>query len=77
MKFNDERWERLTEREIELLKLLAEGLSNQQIADQLCITIRTVKFHTNKIYAKMMVRSRVEAIASIWKQRGASTVADD
>ena len=77
MKFNDERWEQMTNREIELLKLLAEGLSNQQIADQLCITVRTVKFHTNKIYIKLMVRSRAEAIASIWKQRSASTSADD
>lgn len=67
----------LTKREIEILKLLAEGWSNKQIADRLYITIRTVKFHTNNIYTKIMVDSRSEAIAWMWKHWKAQSAADD
>lgn len=72
-----ELWSQLTNREIEILKLLAEGWCNKQIADKLCITIRTVKFHTNNIYIKLMVSSRSEAIAWMWKQREAQYSGDD
>ena len=57
----------LTDREIEILHLLAEGWCNKQIADKLHITIRTVKFHTSNIYTKLGVSSRSEAIAWAWK----------
>jgi DNA-binding NarL/FixJ family response regulator len=59
----------LTERENEILDLLAEGMSNKEIADQLCLTMRTVKFHTGNIYTKLDVASRAEAIAWAWAQR--------
>jgi len=59
----------LTERETEILQLLAAGLSNQQIADKLSITLRTVKFHTTNIYSTLRVRSRSQAIVWVW-QRG-------
>jgi LuxR family transcriptional regulator, maltose regulon positive regulatory protein len=55
--------ERLSERECEVLHLLAEGLSNQQIAGRLYLSIRTVKFHTGNIYSKLGVTRRTEAIA--------------
>jgi ATP/maltotriose-dependent transcriptional regulator MalT len=55
--------EPLSVRECEVLRLLAEGLSNQQIAGQLYLSIRTVKFHTGNIYSKLGVKSRTEAIA--------------
>jgi DNA-binding NarL/FixJ family response regulator len=59
----------LTERELEILQLLAEGRSNKHIANQLCITVRTVKFHTKNMYVKLAVCSRSEAIAWAWKNR--------
>jgi LuxR family transcriptional regulator, maltose regulon positive regulatory protein len=59
--------EPLSERECEVLGLLAEGLSNQQIAGRLYLSIRTVKFHTGNIYSKLGVKSRTEAIAQARK----------
>jgi two-component system, NarL family, response regulator LiaR len=50
----------LTEREREVLGLLAEGLSNQQIAERLVITPATVKFHTRSIRSKLGTSSRTE-----------------
>jgi NarL family two-component system response regulator LiaR len=52
----------LSEREIEVLKLAAKGLSNQDIADSLCISIRTVQGHINNLFHKLNVGSRTEAI---------------
>jgi LuxR family transcriptional regulator, maltose regulon positive regulatory protein len=60
--FNREHIMYLTEREKEILEMVVTGLSNQQISDRLSITIRTVKFHTSNIYAKLGVRSRIEVI---------------
>ncbi|MBS1966577.1 MAG: helix-turn-helix transcriptional regulator [Chloroflexi bacterium SZAS-1] len=54
--------EPLTEREREVLSLLAAGYSSQQIADQLVITISTVKAHIHNIYGKLAVQSRTRAI---------------
>ena len=51
----------LSPREVEVLALLARGLSNQQIASQLFLSIRTVERHLNHIYAKAGVGNRVEA----------------
>ncbi|MBL8163307.1 MAG: tetratricopeptide repeat protein, partial [Anaerolineae bacterium] len=53
----------LSERELEILRLLAEGLTNQQIADQLILVIGTVKAHNHHIFAKLGVSNRVMAIA--------------
>jgi ATP/maltotriose-dependent transcriptional regulator MalT len=55
--------EPLSARECEVLRLLAEGLSNRQIAGRLYLSIRTVKFHTGNIYSKLGVTRRTEAIA--------------
>ena len=54
--------EPLTEREIELLSLIAEGLSNQEIAQRLFISLPTVKWHTSNIYGKLGVRNRTQAV---------------
>lgn len=54
--------EPLTEREAEVLQLLAQGLANKQIAGALGISEHTVKFHTSAIYAKMGAASRTEAV---------------
>ena len=55
--------EPLSEREIEVLQLVAEGLSNQEIAARLYLSLRTIKFHTGNIYGKLGVKSRTEAVA--------------
>src|SRR5690606_31408583 len=54
--------EPLTERELEVLALLADGLSNQDIADELIIAIGTVKSYTSHIYGKLAVANRTQAI---------------
>ena len=55
--------ETLSERELEVLKLMAAGKSNKEIATALFITEGTVKSHGKSIFAKMNVRSRAEAVA--------------
>ena len=52
----------LTEREAQVLELLALGLANKQIALQLKISDHTVKFHISSIYAKLSVTNRTEAV---------------
>ena len=52
----------LTERELEVVDLLCQGLSNAAIAQQLWLTEKTVKNHLNHIFAKLGVRSRTEAV---------------
>ena len=55
--------EPLTERETEVLRLLARGKANKQIARELFVTLSTVKTHVNNLYRKLGVRSRTQAIA--------------
>jgi LuxR family maltose regulon positive regulatory protein len=55
--------EQLTPRELEVLRLIAAGDSNQTIADKLVITVRAVKKHTGNIYGKLNVSSRTQAVA--------------
>ncbi len=54
--------ETLTPRELEVLHLVAEGLPNKTIAQQLEISEHTVKFHLNSIMGKMSAQSRTEAV---------------
>jgi LuxR family maltose regulon positive regulatory protein len=56
-------FEPLSERETEVLRLVAAGLTNRQIGDQLFISAGTVKAHTSNIYGKLGVRSRTQAVA--------------
>jgi LuxR family maltose regulon positive regulatory protein len=55
--------EPLSEREIEVLQLIAEGLTNQEISSQLYLSLNTVKAHTHNIYGKLGVTSRTQAAA--------------
>ncbi|MFQ5755309.1 MAG: response regulator [Acidiferrobacterales bacterium] len=59
--------EALTERERQVLALLAEGYSNQAIAKTLYISERTVKFHVSAILAKLTARNRTEAVLTALK----------
>ena len=56
--------EPLSERELEVLRLIAAGYSNQEIADRLIIAQGTVKRHINNIYGKLQVGSRTQAVAA-------------
>jgi LuxR family maltose regulon positive regulatory protein len=53
----------LTPRELEILRLIAGGLSNQQIGERLFLALNTVKGHNRRIFDKLQVESRTEAIA--------------
>ncbi len=53
--------EPLTQRELEILRLIGDGLSNPQIAERLIIATGTVAYHTNNIFGKLDVRNRTEA----------------
>jgi LuxR family maltose regulon positive regulatory protein len=55
--------EELSEREHEVLELIAEGLTNREIAQRLYIAAGTVKAHTSSIYGKLDVHSRTQAVA--------------
>lgn len=54
--------EPLTERELEVLRLIADGLSNQEIADTLILSVGTVKWYTTQIYGKLGVQNRAQAV---------------
>ncbi len=60
----NERWEGLTEREREVLGILAQGKSNAEIAEALSITVRTVEMHLTNVMQKLDVHSRTEAV--VW-----------
>lgn len=60
----------LTNKEVEILRLLAEGKSNQEISIILDITIKTVSFHVSNILSKLEVKSRQEAV--IWAVKNLS-----
>jgi LuxR family maltose regulon positive regulatory protein len=55
--------EPLSSRELEVLQHLAAGLTNRQIAEQMVVTINTVKAHTRRLYAKLDVSNRTQAVA--------------
>lgn len=55
----------LTERELEVLNEMKKGCTNKQIADDLCISLATVKSHIINIYGKLRVNNRVAAINKI------------
>lgn len=55
--------EPLSERELEILQLIADGLTNQEIGSQLFLSLNTVKAHTRNIYGKLGVNSRTQAAA--------------
>ncbi|WP_168121159.1 response regulator transcription factor [Paenibacillus sp. HB172176] len=58
----------LTEREMDVLKRVAQGMSNQEIADELFIGVKTVKFHITNIFNKLQVDDRTQAAIYAHKQ---------
>lgn len=59
--------EQLTSREIEILMLMTEGKSNQDIADELFIALKTVKVHVSNILSKLEVQDRTQAVIYAFK----------
>lgn len=55
------RWN-ITPRELEVLQLIAQGLSNQEIAGRLFLSLNTVKTHTSNVFSKLDVQRRTQAI---------------
>lgn len=58
----------LSDREVEVLRLAARGLSNQDIANELCLSLRTVQAHLGHIFNKLQVSSRTEAVVRALKE---------
>ncbi len=58
----------LTEREVEVLTLIAKGFSNQKIADDLVITVGTVKGHVSNILSKLHLADRTQAAVYAWQE---------
>jgi LuxR family maltose regulon positive regulatory protein len=53
----------LSDRELEVLRLIAQGLSNQEITQKLVVALSTVKGHNLRIFSKLQAKSRTEAVA--------------
>ncbi len=52
----------LSKRELEVLQLMTEGLSNQEISDHLFVSLNTIKTHSSKVFEKMEVKRRTQAV---------------
>lgn len=57
----------LSERELDILRTLADGASNARLADTYSISVRTVKSHVGSILSKLQLNDRTEAVAFAWK----------
>jgi LuxR family maltose regulon positive regulatory protein len=66
--------EPLSDRELEVLQLIAQGLSRQEIAAQLVLSLNTVKTHARNIYSKLGVNSQMQAVG---KARGLGLIEKD
>lgn len=62
--FNEEEYNRLgiSKRELEVLELMAQGLSNQEIADKLFVSLNTIKTHSANLFIKLDAKRRTQAV---------------
>ena len=66
-------WQKLTEREVDVLLLIAQGKTTREIGGELVISPRTVQRHTTNLYAKINARNRAEATAFALNELTSST----
>jgi DNA-binding CsgD family transcriptional regulator len=59
----------ITPRELEVLQLIADGLSNREMADRLCVSENTVKTHTSRVFDKLGASRRTQAVQLAKSQR--------
>jgi NarL family two-component system response regulator LiaR len=59
--------EQLTDRELQVLQLVAAGRRNREIAESLRVTVKTVEFHLSNILSKLNAQSRTEAVVRAWQ----------
>lgn len=59
----------LTKRQIEYLELMADGLTNKEIAQQLFVAEGTVRTHTTEIFSRLHVSTRTAAARFVWEKR--------
>lgn len=64
-------WGNLTPRELEVMALVAEGLTNAEIAGRLTVTTATAKYHVREVLSRLGVSNRSEAIAQYWQHETA------
>ena len=62
------QWETLSAREFEVLELIARGQKNREIASDLEIEVRTVRFHVENILNKLRVQNRTEAVCYAFRK---------
>jgi DNA-binding CsgD family transcriptional regulator len=69
--FNESEFElrKISKRELEVLTLMAEGLSNNEIAEKLFVSLNTIKTHSAKLFEKLEVKRRTQAIETAKKLR--------
>lgn len=65
---NENKNYHFTERELEILKEVITGKNNTQIANDMCLSIHTIKFYVSSILAKLSVTTRLEAAVKVVKE---------
>lgn len=60
----------LTTREVEVLYCIAAGMGTHETADRLFLSVNSIKTHTQKLFAKIGVRSRLQAAVWLWRRSG-------
>ncbi|WP_026705910.1 response regulator transcription factor [Flavobacterium soli] len=60
---------KISKRELEVLQLMAEGMSNKEIADRLFLSLHTIKSHTSSLFEKLEVKRRTQAVETAKKLR--------
>lgn len=64
---NERQQRNISQRELEVLTLMAQGMSNQEIADKLFVSLNTIKTHSTKLFEKLEVKRRTQAIETAKK----------
>jgi DNA-binding CsgD family transcriptional regulator len=66
-------WESLTDTERHIVDLVAQGLSNRQVANQMFLSVHTIAFHLRSVFCKLQVTSRVQLAGLAAEQAGQAT----